>query len=441
MSSEVILVGLDVGTTTSSAVVAVAQLTQRALCARWEITNIHERYRSEMEFTPLDGDQLDVGALAALLDSWLAAGQVRADDIFGGGALVTGLAAQRANAQAVVQLVRQRLRQALVATAGDPCLESWLAFMGSCALLSRAHPHIPFLNLDIGGGTTNLAQGRAGAVERTGCLFVVVRHVQLEPGGYRIAGLSEYARARFDHLGIQRDVGQSLTGGEVDAVLDFYLRLLETEVGGTRRSDANLATDSIARMHRHVPFQPTAERSQAVVTLSGGVGELVYAHLQGQRWPATTAFGDLGIDLARRLVEGSPWSAQFRKFVPQSAGRADRVRPAATQHRDPRAARYFSLDPSAYRCPTCRFLARCRPGRATRISQSLVDLVRRSPQGGALRVELPSHDASALRTLGERIADMLVARAFPSDRPLVLLVSENLGKVLGNYVTAWAHCG
>src|SRR5205807_8088709 len=139
----------------------------------------------------------------------------------------TGLAARAATAAAAVGLVRRRLGDALVATADDPCLESWLAFLGSCAGLSRAQPDTPVLNLDIGGGTTNLALGRAGEVLRTGCLFVGARHIQVVPGGYRIVKLSRYARALLDHLGVRKGPGDRLNEAEVEAVLDFYLGLLQ----------------------------------------------------------------------------------------------------------------------------------------------------------------------------------------------------------------------
>src|SRR5262249_51655475 len=156
------LVGLDFGTTTSSAVVATARLTRNSVTGRTDLSDIRESYRSELIFTPLCGDRLDERTLDACLHRWLTAGEVRPGEVFGGGALLTGLTAQRDNAAALVSLIRRRLGDALIATADDPCLESWLAFMGSCAALSRAHPDRLFLNLDIGGGTTNLALGRAG---------------------------------------------------------------------------------------------------------------------------------------------------------------------------------------------------------------------------------------------------------------------------------------
>src|SRR5205807_7337842 len=138
----------------------------------------------------------------------------------------TGLAARAATAAAAVGLVRRRLGDALVATADDPCLESWLAFLGSCAGLSRAQPDTPVLNLDVGGGTTNLALGKAGEVLRTGCLFVGARHIQVDPGTYRIVRLSRYAAALLDHLGIRKGIGACLSTAEVDAVLGFYLGLM-----------------------------------------------------------------------------------------------------------------------------------------------------------------------------------------------------------------------
>ncbi len=42
-----------------------------------------------------------------------------------------------------------------------------------------------------------------------------------------------------------------------------------------------------------------------------------------------------------------------------------------------------------------------------------------------------------MRALGQRLARLCRALAFPTEHPLVLLVSENLGKVLGHYVTEW----
>src|SRR5215471_10932427 len=273
MNRSVNVVGLDFGTTTSSAVVATAQLGYDGVTGRSELTQLSESYRSELVFTPMRGDGLDLELLESYLQTWLAT--TRPEDIFGGGALLTGLTAQKANAAALIHLIERRLGAALIATAEDPCLESWLAFMGSCSGLSRDYPDTAMINLDIGGGTTNLALGRNGEVLRTGCLFVGARHVQVEPGTYRIVQLSHYATQLFDNLGIYKAAGDSLVPEEVDRILDFYLMLLEAAVAG----DQGPFQKPIARLHEQSPFRPSPLGGEAVVILSGGVGELVYSHL------------------------------------------------------------------------------------------------------------------------------------------------------------------
>src|ERR1700719_217120 len=117
MTDAVKLIGLDFGTTTSSAVIATAQL-RRTATGRMELDSPEEVFRSEMVFTPLlPDDRLDVAQVERLVDAWLEAGHVQAGEVFGGGALLTGLTAQKENASALVRLIRRRLLDTLVATA------------------------------------------------------------------------------------------------------------------------------------------------------------------------------------------------------------------------------------------------------------------------------------------------------------------------------------
>src|SRR5471032_2206531 len=117
MADAVKLIGLDFGTTTSSAVIASAQL-RRTATGRMELDAAEEIFRSEIVFTPmLADDRLDVAHVERLLDAWLEAGKIQAGELFGGGALLTGLTAQKENATALVQLIRRRLGDTLVATA------------------------------------------------------------------------------------------------------------------------------------------------------------------------------------------------------------------------------------------------------------------------------------------------------------------------------------
>lgn len=440
MSATVQLVGLDFGTTTSSAVVASAQLVRSAATGRMELAELAETYRSEMVFTPLCEDgRLDERTAAQYLDAWLAAAAVQPENVFGGGALLTGLIAQKDNAAALVRLIRQRLANALVATADDPCLESWLSFMGSCRSLSRAHPDKYFLNLDIGGGTTNIALGLAGEVLRTGCLFVGARHIQVIPGTYRIVQLSRYARALFDHLGpglAKKGPGDLLTDADVEAVLDFYLNLLHAIVLG----NAEPFQQPVARLHEPIPFLPSAELETCAVTFSGGVAELLYAHLEGKPWPPTTHFGDLGIDLARRIVDSPVLAGHFKQFRPRAGGRAT-VYGLLRHNTEVSGTTLFLPRPEILPLTDIPIL-----GKVTAVSSNshiaeIVNRILHSARGGCIQIAIGSNTAASVRSLGAKISCILQAASFPTGRPLVLLVEENVGKVLGHYVTAWGKLG
>ena len=69
----------------------------------------------------------------------------------------------------------------------------------------------------------------------------------------------------------------------------------------------------------------------------------------------------------------------------------------------------------------------------------LLDLIRRSPKGGCLRVKLAADGESTIPELGRRLAGMLEKNFLPAGHPLILVIEENLGKVLGNYVTGWGR--
>lgn len=185
------LIGLDFGTTTSSALIVEVLYRGDSPGGRREIRELGEPYHSDIVFTPFLGERIDEARICALLDGWLAAASARPEDIVGGGALITGLCARRANAADLTAMIRARIGGAVIATAEDPGLESFLAFMGSVAALSRARPGVPLLNLDIGGGTTNLALGVDGEVLQVGSLFVGARHVEVVPGSYRITALRQ----------------------------------------------------------------------------------------------------------------------------------------------------------------------------------------------------------------------------------------------------------
>jgi len=432
-----LLVGLDFGTTTSSGLVAEATVRRNAVTGRMEWGAVRETFRSPLVFTPLSGERLDLAATLRFVDDWLARGGVDPGGgaVVGGGALVTGLTARRDNAVGLVAAIRRRLGTALVATADDPCLESWLAFQGSCAALSRRHPDRHFIHLDIGGGTTNLAHGRGGEVLSTGCLFVGARHVRFVPGTRRITGLSEQAAAAFAALGIAARPGDDLAATDLDRLLDWYLARLDRAVGGG-------AIDPAAREwlgHIQVPFRIPVEATAAepIVTLSGGVGDLVYAAVAGRAPADVTPFGDLGADLARRLLAHPRWSGQWSAWVPVGGGRATVA--GLLRHATRISGASIHL-PDRARLPLADLpiVGTLTAGADDRLVATVLDLARRCPGGAALRVTGIAPAAGMVRGFGGRLAAALET-SWPARQPLVLLLDTDCGQSLGQAATRWGR--
>ena len=296
---------------------AEAALERNCVTGRRQFASPRLLYRSAPAFTPLDGEDIDLNALEALLVEWRARASQAHEDLAAVGAIVTGLAARRRNADGVCDLIRAHFGEAMVATADDPNLESWLAFMGACGTLSRRHAKTTIINLDIGGGAANAALGRDGEVLATGCVFIGARHFVFEPGGYRLLSLSPMGRELADELEIEARPGSEMSPSAISALTAWYVAGLEAIVQG--RSDH---FDSPAgRSHQQVPFAaPNAD--EAEITFSGGVGELIYHLARGERPPGTTAFGDLGVDLAQAILASPLLSRSVRRLAPEFSGRA-----------------------------------------------------------------------------------------------------------------------
>ncbi len=434
MPDAITLVGLDCGSTTTSLVVARARLTQGAL-GRVEIADVEDVYRSPIVFTPFSagaGNRIDDQRLAAYLDEWLAAAGTRGDEIFGGGALVTGLAAESANARAIAELVEARLADAVIATANDPALESWLAFMGNCHGLSMARPATPIVNIDVGGGTTNLALGVDGQVIAVGALDVGARHLQFAPGTHRLTAVSPRGAELLDALGISCAIGEELATPDVERIVDFYVRLIESAV--ERREP-----DAMAQPWVLLAFDAPGDLlAGAVVTFSGGVGQLIYDARRGSPPPRTTEFGDLGGELAGRLSRSPLLARRSRGLEPEGLGRSTAY--GLLRHRtELSGATLYLPDPARLPLKNVPIVARLSADASESELKHAVQLAVRCRPAGCLQIGVECQQLDELRTLGERLARALETSDGGGDQTLVVLVPGNLGKVLGNYATRWGR--
>ncbi|NBQ53599.1 MAG: reactivating factor for ethanolamine ammonia lyase, partial [Proteobacteria bacterium] len=432
----IIMAGFDFGTTTSSAVFARAKVVKNGITGVMEYATPEVFFAAEPRYTPYLGDRIDEAALAGYIDSWITAANVNPQDASAGGAIVTGLAAQKENASAIASLIRARIGDAVVATANDPSLESWLAFMGSARELSRELPDQAIINLDIGGGTTNMAFGVNGEVRSTGCLFVGARHVRVTPGTYRIEALSPYAKNLFSHLGLKKGVGENLSRPEVDSIVDFYLAMIRRTLAGK-----SFPHNDCEALHEQVPFSLPPDlfnpenQAALTITVSGGVGELVYRAMAGESPAAVTPFGDLGWDLALKLVADDWISLSLKNHVPKNMGRATAFG-LALYNTEVSGTTVYLPDESILPLRDLPVVGRISPDTAAASIINLLELAAKSSLGCAIQVDGKITGAEEVQRFSAVITNALRNSGYPRDRTLVLLINGNVGKSLGALITS-----
>jgi len=462
-SSSVQLLGLDFGSTTSSMMLANSEICRHSISGRMTFSEPRIMAKTEPVLTPFNNSKLDTQALERLLDDWLTAANIDSQQTFAGASLITGLAARADNAQLISQQIRKRLGQSLIATADDPRLESWMAFMGNCALLSRAHADHTFINLDIGGGTTNAAMGRDGQVFRTGCHFIGARHLRFETGSYRLTGLSEFGARLLKYLGIPAATAfqNELTARQRQCLLDWMVRGLEAMVTPGDQWFQRLPH----QMFEQVALQLQPEDLLAkplAITFSGGVGELIYQFLEHGQWPETTRWGDFGIDLAQAITESSvlmPFphkkSSKFKELSgqdlstnklactvdlrPATAGRATVM--GLTLHScDISGSSLYLPKPELLPLQDLPIIARLKPDTPTEQLQQAFGLAKSSRRGACVQLlESESLGVTAVKTLANQLQTTLQTIEYPHDQPLVLLTCGDFGKTLGHYLSDWGR--
>ncbi len=176
-------VGIDVGTTSTHLTFTRLTIVNCALVNQSPLPKIESRaviFQSSIHLTPLTADgTIDAQSVFALIEKEYETAAIKRDDIKVGAAIVTGETALKRNAREVIEKLCL-LSGDLVAVSAGPHLEAVLSARGSGAAAASQQNHCTILNIDIGGGTMNLALYKNGALVSTHCLGIGGRCVQFK---------------------------------------------------------------------------------------------------------------------------------------------------------------------------------------------------------------------------------------------------------------------
>ncbi|EJZ8458939.1 ethanolamine ammonia-lyase reactivating factor EutA [Enterococcus faecalis] len=291
MSKETLLtVGIDLGTSTTQLVLSeltVENFASAFTVPRISISDKKVIYRSDIIFTPLlNQSEIDAEPIKAFVAEQYRQAGIHKQDIQMGAVIITGETARKSNANNVLRALSGYAGDFVVATAG-PDLESIIAGKGAGAQTYSETKRKPVVNLDIGGGTTNLAVFKDGEVIDTACFDIGGRLIKLDQQ-QKITYIAPKIQEIINKKGLTLHLGDQATEQNLLPIISELVAVLENSIGlGTQSPFYQLlVTNHPLRKGEELP----------IVTFSGGVADCLNT-------TSTNLFkyGDIGLLLGKYL--------------------------------------------------------------------------------------------------------------------------------------------
>lgn len=291
MSKETLLtVGIDLGTSTTKLVLSeltVENFASAFTVPRISISDKKVIYRSDIIFTPLlNQSEIDAEPIKAFVAEQYRQAGIHKQDIQMGAVIITGETARKSNANNVLRALSGYAGDFVVATAG-PDLESIIAGKGAGAQTYSETKRKPVVNLDIGGGTTNLAVFKDGEVIDTACFDIGGRLIKLDQQ-QKITYIAPKIQEIINKKGLTLHLGDQATEQNLLPIISELVAVLENSIGlGTQSPFYQLlVTNHPLRKGEELP----------IVTFSGGVADCLNT-------TSTNLFkyGDIGLLLGKYL--------------------------------------------------------------------------------------------------------------------------------------------
>lgn len=300
MEKEKLLsVGIDLGTSTSQIIISeltVENFASDFTIPRIDISEKEVIYRSEIIFTPLlDETHIDVAQLKDFVEREYQRAGIEKSAIHTGAVIITGETARKENASNVLNALSNFAGDFVVATAG-PDLESIIAGKGAGTQQLSKQTGERAVNLDVGGGTSNLVVFSAGDLASTGCFDIGGRVIKLDVSRQIVKHMTPKVKQLVEHFKIPLVVGKRYEQKDLETVCQHFVSILENAIGiGEKHELYDLfVTNHGIELDQTIPF----------VTFSGGVADCLVADLPQD----ALKFSDIGLLLGTALKKSRIFS-------------------------------------------------------------------------------------------------------------------------------------
>ncbi|KGX84503.1 ethanolamine ammonia-lyase reactivating factor EutA [Pontibacillus litoralis] len=294
MRETILSVGIDIGTSTTQLIfsnITIENMASNFTVPRIVIVDKEVIYRSNIAFTPIiENNKIDQSLIQRFVEEEYRKAGIRKEDTQTGAVIITGETARKENAEEVLNALSGFAGEFVVATAG-PDLESIIAAKGAGISEYSADNSATVVNLDIGGGTSNLAVLHRGEVIDTGCLDIGGRLIKVHRTNKTIEYISPKIQQMIEQKGWNIQVGQQATEALLQPVVDEMVQLLKQSVGVQEKSAfyETIITHKGLKDHKQITH----------ISFTGGVADAFYHGAAGDVF----IYGDIGIMLGQALAK------------------------------------------------------------------------------------------------------------------------------------------
>ena len=299
-TNTILSVGIDIGTSTTQVIfsrIAMENTAGYFSIPKVSIVDKEVVYRSGIYTTPLlDRSRIDGDRVRDIVAAEFQKAGFTPADTGTGAVIITGESARKENSALVLEKLSGFAGEFVVSTAG-PDLEAIIAGKGSGAQQYSEEMCCTAVNLDIGGGTTNLVLFDCGRTVGKGCLDIGGRLIRLEPD-YTVTYLSPAAALVAESRGVPLREGERASLADLKEVCRGMAQLLEECLG--------LSPPSPLLRRVQTPgsswLDLAGQKPVRAIFFSGGVADGVYRGLAGGDDPIP--YGDIGLLLGEAIREG-----------------------------------------------------------------------------------------------------------------------------------------
>ena len=303
--------GIDIGTSTTKLVISRFSLMNVAggsHVPRIEIIDKEILYRSPIYRTPLQSPTtIDIAGVERLVEGEYRKAGIRSLDIRTGAVIITGETATKQNAEEMVHQLSDAAGEFLVATAG-PDLEGIIAAKGSGASMYAKRTGRAVANIDIGGGTANIAVYQGEKLKGTCTLHIGGRLIEFEQN--LVKSISPPIQALIKREGWDLKEGDNSSHPSIGKITGRMAKV----IAGILRKELDPNDDVLLLGHK-----PNWGCPVDMVMFSGGIAECMYRLEKPGHSKAI--YDDIGRQLAEALRK-EPELQAWEWVMPEETVRA-----------------------------------------------------------------------------------------------------------------------